>query len=113
MLEAQEIERVGLVGCGLMGSGIAEVCARAGLAVSVTELDEEALNRGRHRIEQSLKRAAKAGKIDEDEAIALVEGMSFSTDLGTLADCQLVVEAVVEAEAAKVDVFRLLDRVVA
>ncbi len=111
-METQEIHRVGVVGCGLMGSGIAEVCARAGLTVSVAELDEDALSRGRQRMEQSLKRAAKAGKITEDEAVRLVEDMSFSTDLGTLAECQLVVEAVVEAEAAKVDVFRRLDEVV-
>lgn len=111
-METQEIHRVGVVGCGLMGSGIAEVCARAGLTVSVAELDGDALSRGRQRIEQSLKRAAKAGKITEDEALRLVEDMSFSTDLGTLADCQLVVEAVVEAEAAKVEVFRRLDEVV-
>jgi 3-hydroxybutyryl-CoA dehydrogenase len=111
-METQEIQRVGVVGCGLMGSGIAEVCARAGLTVSVAELDENALSRGRQRMEQSLKRAAKAGKITEDEAVRLVEDMSFSTDLGTLAECELVVEAVVEAEAAKVDVFRRLDEVV-
>jgi 3-hydroxybutyryl-CoA dehydrogenase len=111
-METQEIHRVGVVGCGLMGSGIAEVCARAGLTVSVAELDGDALSRGRQRIEQSLKRAAKAGKITEDEALRLVEDMSFSTDLGTLTDCQLVVEAVVEAEAAKVEVFRRLDGVV-
>ncbi|HXN60656.1 MAG TPA: 3-hydroxybutyryl-CoA dehydrogenase [Acidimicrobiales bacterium] len=111
-METQEIHRVGVVGCGLMGSGIAEVCARAGLTVSVAELDGDALSRGRQRIEQSLKRAAKAGKITEDEALRLVEDMSFSTDLGTLADCQLVVEAVVEAEAAKVEVFRRLGEVV-
>jgi 3-hydroxybutyryl-CoA dehydrogenase len=111
-METQEIHRVGVVGCGLMGSGIAEVCARAGLTVSVAELDGDALSRGRQRIEQSLKRAAKAGKIDEDEALRLVEDMSFSTDLGTLGECQLVVEAVVEAEAAKVEVFRRLDEVV-
>jgi 3-hydroxybutyryl-CoA dehydrogenase len=111
-METQEIHRVGVVGCGLMGSGIAEVCARAGLTVSVAELDGDALSRGRQRIEQSLKRAAKAGKITEDEALRLVEDMSFSTDLGTLAECQLLVEAVVEAEAAKVEVFRALDEVV-
>jgi 3-hydroxybutyryl-CoA dehydrogenase len=111
-METQEIHRVGVVGCGLMGSGIAEVCARAGLTVSVAALDGDALSRGRQRIEQSLKRAAKAGKITEDEALRLVEDMSFSTDLGTLAECQLLVEAVVEAEAAKVEVFRALDEVV-
>ena len=111
-MEMLEIHQVGVVGCGLMGSGIAEVCARAGLTVSVAELDEDALSRGRQRMEQSLKRAAKAGKITEDEALRLVEGMSFSTDLGTLAECELVVEAVVEAEAAKVEVFRRLDEVV-
>ncbi|MDQ1568400.1 MAG: 3-hydroxybutyryl-CoA dehydrogenase, partial [Actinomycetota bacterium] len=60
-----QIERVGVVGCGLMGSGIAEVCARAGLDVVVREVNQGALDAGRQRIEGSLDRAVRAGKLPE------------------------------------------------
>jgi 3-hydroxybutyryl-CoA dehydrogenase len=107
-----EIEKVGVVGCGLMGSGIAEAAARAGLGVRVVDLDRAALERGRERISLSFARAEKAGKLSEADASAALARIDFSTDLGSLADRQLVVEAVVEAEAEKVAVFEALDKVV-
>jgi len=106
------IERVGVVGSGLMGSGIAEVCARAGLDVMVREVDAGAAENGRSRIVSSLERAVRAGKLTEEERDAAVERIAFTTDFDELADRQLVVEAVVEDEQLKVDVFRELDRVV-
>jgi 3-hydroxybutyryl-CoA dehydrogenase len=106
------IERIGVVGCGLMGSGIAEVCARAGLEVMVREVDEEAAESGRARLVKSLDRGLSAGKLTEDERDAAVARLAFTTELADLADRQLVVEAVVEDEAMKVDIFRQLDRVV-
>jgi 3-hydroxybutyryl-CoA dehydrogenase len=69
-----------------MGSGIAEVCAKAGLSVAVTELDEEALKRGRQRVEDSLRRAVKAGKVSEDDALGFLGNIAFSTDHGVLED---------------------------
>ncbi len=107
-----QIERVGVVGCGLMGSGIAEVCARAGLDVMVREIDEVAAERGRARLVKSLDRGLTSGKLTEAERDAAVGHLSFTTDLGDLADRQLVVEAVVEDEALKTEVFRTLDKVV-
>lgn len=107
-----DIERVGVVGCGLMGSGIAEVCARAGLDVMVREVDEAAAEAGRARLVKSLDRGLSAGKLTEDERDAAVAKLAFTTDLADLADRQLVVEAVVEDEAMKVDIFMQLDRVV-
>lgn len=107
------IERVGVVGCGLMGSGIAEVCARAGLDVMVHEIDEAAAERGRARLVKSLDRGLSSGKLTEAERDAAVGHLSFTTDLGDLADRQLVVEAVVEDESLKTEVFRTLDKVVA
>jgi 3-hydroxybutyryl-CoA dehydrogenase len=107
---APAIERVGVVGCGLMGSGIAEVCARAGLDVMVREISEEAAEAGRARLVKSLDRGLSAGKMTEAERDAAVGRLAFSTDIGDLADRQLVVEAVVEDEAMKVDIFRQLDR---
>ncbi len=112
MVGAESIQRVGVVGCGLMGSGIAEVCARKGRSVTVVELDPGALARGRSRIETSIRRAVSAGKLSEEEGEAALGRMQLVTDIGALADAQLVVEAVIEAEPEKVRVFEALDKVV-
>ncbi len=112
-MAADGIARVGVVGCGLMGSGITEAAARAGLEVWVVERDAEALAAGRHRVETSLRRAVKAGKLSDDDAERALASATFATDVEALADADIVVEAVVESEAEKVAVFGLLDRVVA
>jgi 3-hydroxybutyryl-CoA dehydrogenase len=106
------MERVGVVGCGLMGSGIAEVCARAGLDTVVLEVDAGVLEGGMARVSKSLDRAVRSGKLDEDGRSAAWDLIRFTTDLGDLSDRQLVVEAVIEDEAAKVDVFSALDKVI-
>src|SRR6516164_1153298 len=95
------VERVGVVGCGLMGSGIAEVCARAGTDVVVREADEALLRAGAARIEQSLGRAVRAGKVSEDERERALGRLHFSTAWEAMADRQLVVEAVTEDTDAK------------
>jgi 3-hydroxybutyryl-CoA dehydrogenase len=107
-----EIERVGVVGCGLMGSGIAEVCARAGLDVMVREVNDDALAAGSKRIESSLDRAVRNGKLEDGARADAMSRLQFTTDLADMADRQLVIEAVIEDEALKVDVFRQLDRFV-
>ncbi|HEV2779280.1 MAG TPA: 3-hydroxybutyryl-CoA dehydrogenase [Actinophytocola sp.] len=107
-----EISRVGVVGAGLMGSGIAEVCARAGLDVVISEVDRDAADAGRRRIEASLARGLKHAKLTEAERDEALGRMRFTTDLGTFADRQLVIEAVVENEQAKTEVFTALDKVV-
>jgi len=109
--EHMGIERVGVIGCGLMGSGIAEVCARAGLDVMVREVDASAAEAGRQRLVTSLDRGLTAGKLTEDERDAALARLSFTTAIDDLADRQMVVEAVVEDESMKVDIFRELDRV--
>src|SRR3954447_3751866 len=106
------IERVGVVGCGLMGSGIAEVCARAGLDVVVREVDAGAAELGLHRISTSLDRAVRSGKLPDDGRMDALRRLRITTDMADLADRQLVVEAVVEDEALKTEVFSLLDKVV-
>ncbi|MFC4857570.1 3-hydroxybutyryl-CoA dehydrogenase [Actinophytocola glycyrrhizae] len=108
-----EIERVGVVGCGLMGSGIAEVSARAGLDVIVSEVSADALTSGRARIEKSLARAVRSGKLSEEDRTAAFDRIRFTSDLGDFADRQLVVEAVAENEQVKTEVFTSLDKVVA
>lgn len=106
------IERVGVVGAGLMGSGIAEVCARAGLDVLVGETDEAAAEAGRARLVSSLDRGLSSGKLTEAERDDAIGKLAFTTDLGDFADRQLVVEAVVEDEQTKTRVFSTLDEVV-
>lgn len=106
------MERVGVVGCGLMGSGIAEIAARSGSSVVVIERDTASLSAGSERIEKSLSRAVAAGKLPEDEANLARANLTFSEDFEDLAQCQLVIEAVAEDEAIKVDVFKKLDAVV-
>lgn len=107
-----DIQRVGVVGCGLMGSGIAEVLARAGLPVLVAEVDQTALGTGRARVERSLGRAVRAGRLSEAQAEQASSLLTFTTDLGQFADRQLVVEAVNEDEGLKLRTFSALDAVV-
>ena len=107
------IERVGVVGGGQMGAGIAEVCIRAGMDVIVREIDEAGSERARTRMAASLAKAVRAGKLAEDAQAQALDRLRFTTDLADLADRHLVVEAVVESEDAKLEVFRSLDKVVA
>jgi 3-hydroxybutyryl-CoA dehydrogenase len=107
-----DIARVGVVGCGQMGAGIAEVCARSGLEVMVAETTGEALEIGRTRLFNSLDKAAERGKITEDEHEAARARLGFTTDLGAFADRDLVIEAVVENEHVKTEIFEVLDQVV-
>ncbi len=106
------IERVGVVGAGQMGSGIAEVAVRAGVGVTVYEPTEALITAGRNRIVKSLERGVSAGKVTERERDRALSRLTFTTDLNDLADRQLVIEAILEDEAVKAQVFADLDRVV-
>lgn len=106
-----EIKKVGVVGCGLMGSGIAEVCARSGFRVVVSETNQELLNKGRGRILSSLDTGVKRGKLTEENKKAALALLKGTTNLDDFEDCDLVVEAVVENLEEKKKVFASLDRV--
>lgn len=106
------IERVGVVGAGQMGSGIAEVAAKAGANVVVYEPSDALINAGRGRITASLERAKAKGKLAADDFEIAMGRLSFTTDLADLADRQLVIEAIIEDEAVKAKVFAQLDEVV-
>src|SRR5687767_12810375 len=107
-----EIERVGVVGCGLMGSGIAEVAARSGAEVVVVEADDAAAKVGRERVERSLGTAVSRGKLDGAAADEVLDRLRVVHDFDALADRQLVIEAVPEIEPLKVATFQKMDEVV-
>lgn len=106
------IERVGVIGGGLMGSGIAEVCARVGSDVIVHEINTEAAEAALARINKSLDRAVERGKLDDDAKAELLGRISVSTELAEQADRQLVIEAATENEELKKELFSALDDVV-
>jgi len=106
------IQRVGVIGCGLMGSGIAEVCARNGLEVLIQEATVAAMEAGQKRLVTSLDRALGANKISEEERDSAMKNLHFTTDVADLADRQLVVEAVIEDETLKTNIFKSLDKVI-
>jgi 3-hydroxybutyryl-CoA dehydrogenase len=112
MTSAPDIRNIGVVGSGLMGAGIAEVCARAGLDVVVREVDPEAAAAGRHRITLSLDRALRSGKIAEQERDATLGRIRVTSDLDALADRDAVIEAIAEDERLKTELFAALDKVV-
>ena len=107
-----DIARVGVVGCGLMGSGIAEVFARAGLDVKVSEANSEALESGRTRLTGSLDTAVRRGKLSAEDRDAALARISFTAELADFADRDLVIEAVAEREDIKTAIFQTLDKIV-
>lgn len=106
------IRKVGVLGCGLMGAGIAEVCGRAGLETIVREVNDELLDKGLGRIQRSLDKAVSKGKLDEGQRDSTLAAISGTTELEALADCDLVVEAIVENLQVKCETFAALDGIV-
>jgi 3-hydroxybutyryl-CoA dehydrogenase len=106
------IERVGVIGAGQMGAGIAEVSIRAGVDVIVYEPTEALTTAGKARITKSLERGVSAAKITEREQSAALGRLKFSTDLSDLSDRQLVIEAVIEDETVKGKIFAELDKLI-
>ena len=104
-----KIEKVGVVGCGLMGSGIAEVAAKAGFDVVVREINEEALEGGKGRLRKSLDRAVDKGRLSAEDRDATWDRIAFTTSVADLADRDLVIEAIVENLDAKNELFVALD----
>ena len=109
---ANEITRVGVVGAGQMGSGIIEVCAKAGSDVLVWEAKQEFLDAGRGRIEKSLDKAVSRGKLEESARDEILGRISWTTEFADFKDRQLVIEAIVENPEVKASVFGQLDEIV-
>ena len=110
-MRAEDVRKVGVIGCGLMGSGIAEVVARAGQDAVVLETSDELVERGRQRIETSTLRAVERNRLDAQEREAVLGRISLTTDVQDLADVDLVIEAATEDHDTKVGMFRRLDEV--
>lgn len=107
-----EITKAGVIGSGLMGSGIAEVLARSGLDVVVRDISDEAVAAGRGRIEKSFAKGVERGKLSQEDADAALGRLTFTTDLQAMADRQLVIEAASENEEIKKSIFSELDGIV-
>jgi 3-hydroxybutyryl-CoA dehydrogenase len=110
-VDATNVRTVGIVGCGLMGSGIVEVVAREGIAAIYLEPTDGLVEAGRARIEASTARAVERGKMPADERAPVLGRISGSTELTALADVDLVIEAATEDPETKLETFRRLDEV--
>ncbi len=106
-----EIKKIGVVGCGQMGGGIAQVAAQLGFEVTIREVNDDLLQKGLSRIDKFLGRSVDKGRLSSDEKSQIQSRMSGTTDLEQLADCQLVIEAIIERFEAKAEVFQALDSV--
>jgi len=110
-MKAADVRKVGVVGCGVMGAGIVEVCARAGLDVLYVEAGPDLVERGRSRIEASILRAVERGKLSEGQREEELGRIAGTTSIEDLADRDLVIEAATEHSDTKREVFRRLDEV--
>ena len=107
-----EIKTVGVLGAGLMGHGIAQVAAQAGYDVVLREVDDDRLGKGVGKIEKQLARAVEKGKLEQADADAVRSRITPTLDYGVLADCDLVIEAITEDLALKLEMWRELDGIV-
>jgi 3-hydroxybutyryl-CoA dehydrogenase len=107
-----EISKVGVVGCGLMGHGITQICAQAGWEVVVREANQERLDAGIGKIQKQLARAVEKGRASQEDADAVRARIEPTLDYGDLADCDLVIEAMTEELGAKLEMWREVDELV-
>jgi 3-hydroxybutyryl-CoA dehydrogenase len=107
------IQTVGVLGCGLMGSGIAQVAAASGYKTCVRDVDDSLLSKGRGRIEKSLAAGVEKGKLTAEQKDTTLRNLTATTNLADLKDCDIIVEAIIENVDQKASVYRELDAVVA
>ncbi len=107
-----EISKVGVLGCGLMGHGIAQICAQNGWDVVVREVDQDKLDKGLGKIQKQLDKAVSKGKMEQSDADAVIGRIQGTLDYGDLADCDLVIEAITEDFEKKVEMWGEVDGVV-
>ena len=105
------ISKVGVVGCGLMGHGISQICAQVGWDVAVREADQGPLDKGMAKIEKQLARVVEKGKMEQSEADAVRSRITPTLDYGELADCDLVIEAIDEDLGKKLEMWKEVDSI--
>ncbi|MGH2686958.1 MAG: 3-hydroxyacyl-CoA dehydrogenase family protein [Actinomycetota bacterium] len=110
-MKPEDVKKVGVIGCGIMGSGIVEVCAKAGAEVTYVEVSDEKEQRGRGAIEKSLGKAVDKGKLPAEDRDQALERIAGTTDIGELGDVDLVIEAATENLETKLEIFRSLEKV--
>jgi len=108
-MKADEVERVGMIGCRIMGSGIVGVVARSGGTVTYVEISEEKVGSGHKALERSTGKAVERGKLSEDGRRDLLDRITGTTDLSAVADSDLVIEAATEDLPTKLEIFRALE----
>ena len=108
-MKPEEVQKVGVIGCGIMGSGIVEVSAKAGAEVTYVEVDDEQVEKGRARIEKSLNRAVERGKLSEDDRGGILSSIHGTADYEDIGDSDLVIEAATENLDTKLEIFKVID----
>jgi 3-hydroxybutyryl-CoA dehydrogenase len=111
-MSAAEVQKMGVVGLGTMGAGIAQVCVQAGIETVGREVSEELCDRARERIAHFLGRGVEKGRLTREERDAALARLTTTTDLADLAGCDVVIEAIVEDPEAKREIFRALEAIV-
>jgi 3-hydroxybutyryl-CoA dehydrogenase len=106
------IGKVGVLGCGLMGHGISQICAQAGWDVVVCEIDQDQLDKGMGKVSKQLSRAVEKGKMEQSEADAVLGRITPTLDYGELAESDLVIEAITEDLDGKLEMWRKVDEIV-
>ena len=107
-MKPDDVQKVGVIGCGIMGSGIVEVCAKAGTQVTYVEVDDRRVERGRKAIEKSLGKAVERGKLSEEDRVGILSSIHGATSIEEVGDSDFVVEAATEDLGIKIDIFRVL-----
>ena len=110
-MKADEVERVGVIGCGIMGSGIVEVVARSGGTVTYVEVSDDKVASGRKSIERSAGKAVERGKLSQEDQGALLDRITGTTDVSAVSDADIVIEAATEDLATKLQIFSRLEEV--
>jgi 3-hydroxybutyryl-CoA dehydrogenase len=107
-MKPDDVQKVGVIGCGIMGSGIVEVCAKAGTQVTYVEVDDQRVERGRKAIEKSLGKAVERGKLSEEDRVGILSSIHGATSIEEVGDSDFVVEAATEDLGIKIEIFRAL-----
>jgi 3-hydroxybutyryl-CoA dehydrogenase len=110
-MKPDDVQKVGVIGCGIMGSGIVEVCAKTGAQVTYVEVDDARVDRGRAAIEKSLGKAVERGKLTEEDRGGILSAIHGTSSIEEVGDADLIIEAVTESLETKMDLFRTLSSI--